>query len=198
MPVDDRPEHLTALLAALRVASIAPLAMELASPLLASRVGAGRTTTLLVRLAGNAASVRAQRRVLDTFGDVHDMPGDVWTTVRTAEPPSAIVARLSARPSRMASVWTDAREATAGVPEAMMIASVGRGIARCVLPETTPDVARQLARCEANVIFERLPAALWSEIAPSPVSDRLSRDIRERFDPAHVLNPGLLGEAVAR
>jgi FAD/FMN-containing dehydrogenase len=30
------------------------------------------------------------------------------------------------------------------------------------------------------------------------VSDRLSRDIRERFDPAHVLNPGLLGEAVAR
>ncbi|HEY7408485.1 MAG TPA: FAD-binding protein [Gemmatimonadaceae bacterium] len=198
MPVDDRPEHLTALLAALRVASIAPLAMELASPPLASRVGAGRTTTLLVRLAGNAASVRAQRRVLDTFGDVHDMPGDVWTTVRTAEPPSAIVARLSARPSRMASVWTDAREATAGVPEAMMIASVGRGIARCVLPETTPDVARRLARCEGSVIFERLPAALWSEIAPSPVSDRLSRDIRERFDPAHVLNPGLLGEAVAR
>jgi glycolate oxidase FAD binding subunit len=196
--VDDRPEQLTALVAALRVASIAPLAMELVSASLASRLALGGTTTLLVRLAGNAASVRAQRRVLDTFGDVHNVSTDVWDSVRTAEPSSAIVARLSARPSRMASIWTQAREAVAGVPEAMMIASLGRGIARCGVPEDSPDAARRLARCDATVIFERLPANLWSEIAPSPVSDRLSRGIRERFDPAHVLNPGVLGEGVAR
>jgi FAD/FMN-containing dehydrogenase len=47
------------------------------------------------------------------------------------------------------------------------------------------------------VIFERLPAGLWAELAPSPVRDRLSRSVKERFDPAHVLNPGVLGEALA-
>jgi FAD/FMN-containing dehydrogenase len=48
------------------------------------------------------------------------------------------------------------------------------------------------------VIFERLPADLWNELAPSAVKDRLSRDVKERFDPSHVLNPGVLGEDVAR
>jgi glycolate oxidase FAD binding subunit len=198
MPVDDRPETLAALVAALRVASIAPFTMELLSPPLAARLPLRPTTTLLVRLGGNAASVRAQQGVLAGFGDVRQVPTDVWSTVRTAEPASAIVARLSTLPSRMASAWEQAREAMAGVPGAMMIASIGRGVVRCTLPEDAADAARRLARCDATVIFERLPANLWSELAPAAVNDPLSRGVRERFDPAHVLNPGLLGEVVAR
>jgi glycolate oxidase FAD binding subunit len=198
MPVDDRPEKLAALVAALRVASIAPFTMELLSPPLAARLPLRPTTTLLVRLGGNAASVRAQQGVLAGFGDVRQVPTDVWSTVRTAEPASAIVARLSTLPSRMASAWEQAREAMAGVPGAMMIASIGRGVVRCTLPEDAADAARRLARCDATVIFERLPANLWSELAPAAVNDPLSRGVRERFDPAHVLNPGLLGEVVAR
>jgi FAD/FMN-containing dehydrogenase len=44
------------------------------------------------------------------------------------------------------------------------------------------------------VIFEQLPAPLWNELAPSAVTDRLSRSVKAHFDPANVLNPGLLGE----
>jgi FAD/FMN-containing dehydrogenase len=68
---------------------------------------------------------------------------------------------------------------------------------RCVLPSDAHEAARRLSRVHASVIFERLPAALWSELAPSPVSDRLSRGVKDRFDPSHVLNPGLLGEDFA-
>ena len=191
LAVDDRPDSLSALIARLRVASIAPLAMELVSPSPALRV---TTPTLLVRLGGNGASVRAQRGVLADFGDVHQAPASAFDDLRRIEPPGAIVARLSTRPSGIAQVWTCARQAVAGTSDAVLIASVGRGVIRCVLPGDAHDAARALSRCHATVIFEQLPAQLWNELAPSPVTDRLSRSVKERFDPANVLNPGLLGE----
>lgn len=190
MAIDDRAERLGALIARLRVASIAPLAMELVSPTPALRVEA---STLLVRLGGNDASVRAQKRVLAGFGDVREMSTEIWHILRGTEPRAAIVARLSTRPSNVAAVWTQAREAVAGASGAMLIASVGRGVVRCIVAEDAHDAARRLARCDATVIFERLPAGLWGELAPSPVSDRLSRSVKDRFDPSNVLNPGLLG-----
>jgi hypothetical protein len=95
-------------------------------------------------------------------------------------------------------MWTHAREAMSGITDAVMLASIGRGIVRSVLPADAHDGARALAHCGANVIFERLPATLWTELAPSPVSDRLSRSVKQRFDPSHVLNPGLLGEEVVQ
>lgn len=198
LAVDERPDALSRLVAALRVASIAPFALELVSPALASRLSLTATTTLLVRLGGNATALRAQRSVLATFGDVREVGSDVWRAVRSAEPSVAIVARLSSLPSRMATVWTQAREATAGVAGAIVIASLGRGVARCIVPDDARDAARQLARCDASVIFERLPADLWGELAPPAVNDRLSRGVKDRFDPSHVLNPGVLGEDVTR
>jgi glycolate oxidase FAD binding subunit len=192
--IDDRPEKIGALIAGLRVASIAPLAMELVAPSPALRVD---TPTLLVRLGGNQASVRAQRSVLASFGDVEPVSAGVWR-ILGVEPPAAIVARVSTCPSRTTDAWTQAREAVASASAAVLIASVGRGVVRCLVPQDAHDAARRLARCDATVIFERLPAELWSELAPSPVSDRLSRTVKDRFDPSHVLNPGVLGEAVSR
>jgi glycolate oxidase FAD binding subunit len=195
LAIDDRPEALGALVAALRVESIAPFALELVSPALASRLALPSTTTLIVRLGGNPTSVRAQRDVLATWGDVQQVAAEIWRAVRSAEPSVAIVGRLSSLPSRMASVWTEARAATAGVAGAMMSASLGRGVVRCIIPGEDRDAARRLAGCDASVIFERLPADLWNELAPSAVNDRLSRGVKERFDPSRVLNPGVLGEA---
>ncbi len=44
------------------------------------------------------------------------------------------------------------------------------------------------------MVPERLPTRAWAAAAiPSPIADRLSRGIRERFDPMHVLNPGIFG-----
>jgi glycolate oxidase FAD binding subunit len=198
LAVDERPDALSRLVAALRVASIAPFALELVSPGLATRLSLAGTTTLLVRLGGNATALRAQRSILATFGDVHEVGNEVWRAVRGAEPSVAIVVRLSSLPSRMATVWTQAREATARVEGAMVIASLGRGVARCIVPGDAGEAARRLARCDASVIFERLPADLWDELAPPAVNDHLSRGVKDRFDPSHVLNPGVLGEDVKR
>jgi glycolate oxidase FAD binding subunit len=194
--VDERPDALAALVRTLRSASIAPLAVELLSPALAARLSLPSTATLLVRLAGNATSIRAQRQVLQTLGDASEVAPEVWRAARSVEPGAAVVARLSSLPSRIASVWTQARETTAATAGAVLTASLGRGVLRCVLPHDARDAARELARCDASVIFERLPADLWSELAPSAAADRLSRNVRDRFDPARVLNPGVLGEDV--
>ncbi|HEU5185302.1 MAG TPA: FAD-binding protein [Gemmatimonadaceae bacterium] len=195
--VDDRYERLSALFSALREASIAPFSMEIVSATLARHLALPEAAALLVRLAGNATSLGAQRAVLSGLGDVRQAPPAVWSALRAAEPREAIVARLSSLPSRVAAVWTSAREATAGVAQAMLTASPSRGIVRCILPADARDAARRIARIEASVIFERLPNDLWAELAPSPVSDRLSRTLKQRFDPSNVLNPGVLGETAS-
>ena len=194
MPVDGGPDAIAALVRALRGASIAPFALELLGARAASTLSLATTPTLLVRLGGNGASVRAQRDVLTRLGPLRPADPAVWRALRAIEPGDAIVARLSSPPSRIASVWEEARIATSGVDDALLVASIGRGIVRTVMPGGSADAARRIATCEATVIFERLPAALWPEIAPSPVRDRLSRGVKERFDPSHVLNPGILGE----
>lgn len=194
MSVDDRPGAIAALVGTLRGASIAPFSLELLGAHAASTLALGTTTTLLVRLGGNMASVRAQRDVLAQLGPLRPADASVWRALRAIEPKDAIVARLSSRPARIANVWNEARVAASGVDEAILLASLGRGIVRAIVPANNPDAARRIARCGATVIFERLPAALWAELAPSPARDRLSRGVKERFDPSHVLNPGILGE----
>jgi FAD/FMN-containing dehydrogenase len=48
------------------------------------------------------------------------------------------------------------------------------------------------------VVVERLPARLWPtlgpRLAPGRARDPLSRRVRAAFDPAGILNPGVLGE----
>ena len=128
LSVDDRDDDLERLIAALRVAPIAPFAWELVSPGTSFRRDSA--ITLLVRLGGNGASVRAQQNALAAFGDPQQVPTDVWSALRGSEPSNAIVARLSTIPSRAAKVWTNAREATAGVRDAMLLGSIGRGVVR--------------------------------------------------------------------
>jgi glycolate oxidase FAD binding subunit len=199
MPVDERPGAIAALVRSLRSASIAPFALELLDAGAASTLSVGTTAALLVRLGGNGASVRAQSDVLATLGAPRAADATVWRALRTIEPRNAIVARLSSPPSRIASLWEEARIATSGVDDALLIASIGRGVVRAIIPGSSAEVARRIARVPsgqgvATIIFERLPAELWSELAPSPARDRLSRGVKERFGPSRVLNPGILGE----
>jgi hypothetical protein len=113
------------------------------------------------------------------------------------------VARFSALTSRMAHTWTAARTVAPRSAHAFVHASIGRGIARCILPTTDNGAAERLvdaaARFDGTVVFERLPADLWPRtrgegaIAESG-TERLARGVRSRFNPVNVLNPGILGE----
>jgi glycolate oxidase FAD binding subunit len=203
--VDETPEALESLFARLRFAPLEPLALELVSPSLASRLGveSAGSAALLVRLGGNEGSVRSQHDYLRTFSDPLAVPGDVWLSLRECEPARAATARFSAPPSRMARTWVTVRAAVGDSADAFAHASAGRGVARCIVPVESNGSGERLvaaaARFEGTVIFERLPAELWPRTRAVYGTGergigRLARGIRSRFDPMHVLNPGILGD----
>lgn len=200
--VSQGVEALDSLLACLRCAPIEAAAVELVSASLASRlrIDTGGLAALLIRLGGNEGNVRSQRGFLSTLADsAAPIPRtDVWRSLRECEPDRAAVARFSAPASRMAATWAAVCAAAGESPAALMHATIDRGIARCIVPadddEAVGRLLRASARFDGTVIFERLPGSVWERVAPPPAADRLSRGIKQRFDPMNVLNPGILGE----
>lgn len=184
-------------LRAVREAEAAPVAAELVAASLAARLGldAGHDW-LLLRFAGNADAVRAQGASLARLGDTHDLPAEAWQRLREAEPAEGVALRLSHRPSELARLWSAARPLeTAG---GTVHATLERGVVRAWLP--VPDeqvIAGVLAALHPDDarIFERLPRTWWPRFAPV-APDALARSLRRAFDPAHLLNRGILGEPV--
>lgn len=207
LPIDEDAEALEALFTRLRFAPpLEPLALELVSPSLAAHLGveSGARAALLVRLGGNEGSVRSQREHLRSFSEPVAAPNDVWRSLRECEPAHAAVARFSAPASRMPRTWAAVRAVTGDDAQALVHASIGRGIARCIVPTQRGGSAERLisaaARFEGTVIFERLPAPLWARTRSANATgasgaSRLAREVRRRFDPMNVLNPGILGES---
>jgi FAD/FMN-containing dehydrogenase len=200
LPVPNALPALTDLLAKVRAAAIAPVALEMVTPTLAARLGLGETMAIMARLAGNEESVIAQRAALAELGDVVDVHTDAWAALRTSDPQNSTIVRFSSPVARFADAWTAAsRLASAGGGHAH--ASVMPSTARVVIPHVDgaipPDA---LAILEAGGrdtrIFERLPAGLWASLAPTAATNRLARGVRAAFDPDLVLNPGILGEDV--
>ncbi|HUF28123.1 MAG TPA: FAD-binding protein [Gemmatimonadaceae bacterium] len=183
------------LLQAVRTAPIAPAALQLVSREMARHIGAeaNGSAVMLIRLCGNEEAVGSQRGVVAGLGDAIDVGQDVWRALRAVEPADAAVVRASAEAGRLGEIW----HAATGAGGVLAHAWVGTGTVR--LMESAQQAAR-LAELigrmpRVNVIGERLPGELWSRIAPSMVDDRLSRGVREAFDPDRILNPGILGEA---
>lgn len=186
--------------------TLAPVALELVSARLAARLGiASDRHVLLARLAGNAELVASQRAALSTMADVAEVPSEVWRALRSSEPAGAAAVRFSHLPARRYETWRHAVAAAEPMPDAYVHASIGRGIARCVVP--APDTATlaavfgapfSLGGTVGSTIYERLPAPLWSSLAPSafPVGPAggLMRRVKDAFDPQQVLNPGIMGE----
>ena len=197
-----------------RVAPAAPWALELVNAAAADRLGLPKATSLLVRLGGNAAVVDAQRTTFGALGAASAVAGGVWSRLRGAEPAEAVVFRLSGSPARLADSWQAAVRCTATLPGTLLHATVGRGVVRCIIPlEAIARAGAQvhLPSIEAHPlvralgvtppapgrIFERLPPAFWPVLAPGGANDRLSRGIRDAFDPHRLLNPGILGESTS-
>jgi hypothetical protein len=186
------------LLTRLRSAAVAPLAAEIVSASLAGRLGLGEGALLLVRLAGNAEVVAAQRDALHALAETTDIRSDVWSTLRVSDAGESTTIRFSSSVARFPELWASANLlASSGGGHAH--GSVLRSVCRVALPHvdgTLPVAALDLLRTGTRDvrIFERLPAPLWSSLAPSPVGDRLSRGVRHAFDPLGLLNPGILGE----
>jgi glycolate oxidase FAD binding subunit len=173
-------------------AAAAPIALELLSAPLAAALGLGTSPTMLVRLAGAAAAMRAQREALRPLGAAAPAPADIWQRLRAAEPAGSTVLRLSHLPDRIGDTWQLAEHPRPGWRHA----SPGRGIVRVIM--NADDDAGAIARAAAGrctLIAERAPEAFWAT-GPTPVPNAtLASRVRAAFDPAGILNPGLAPDA---
>jgi glycolate oxidase FAD binding subunit len=182
----------------LRRLAFTPYACEvLSAPLAKSAVGRAETAALF-RLAGNLESVTAQRAALVELGQPFDVSPEAWTTLRAAEPPDAIVFRLSRRPSDIGATWTEANRIVSGVSGALLHATPARGVVRCIVPKSADNAVHlttALATSEQSKrIGERMPEQLWAAAFPNRVMTGLAARLKAAFDPRGVLNPGILGD----
>lgn len=184
---------------ALRTSPLMPFAIELVGTTVAKALGLGDRPTFLIRLGGNQTAVETQARVLAQLGAVDEVATDVWDNLRTLEGEADAVIRYSALPTEFLAIFQ--RPVFRDFPKSLVYANPMRGSARVAISSLgnhellrTALHDRQDVDASSVQIFEKLPANLWESLAPSAVSDPLSRGIRKAYDPHNLLNPGLLGD----
>jgi glycolate oxidase FAD binding subunit len=175
----------------------APLAAELLDATTAAAVGAGDTTTLLVRLGGNAAAVAGQlSHVQQSAGSARDVDPAVWTRLRQLATSNASVLTWTARGSNPAP-WHSAVRLAASAPGARVHGSPLRGTVRCCIPDAAPasvgPVATAMHRAQTEGARAEQLAAQWRTAWQPPALPPLHDAVRRAYDPDGVLNPGIMG-----
>jgi glycolate oxidase FAD binding subunit len=182
-------------------AAFAPFALQLFGTTAARAIEVGDRPVALIRLAGNAAVVEAQLKALSRMAKPREIQTQIWTMVRSLEGNAASVIRLSSLPMRIIGPAPKILEEE--IPGVYVTIDPRRGVIR-VAAGAEPQGAELEVESgsfdnlkgeeSSEVIFERLPAELWSQVSPSVVADPLSRGIRKAYDPFNILNPGILGD----
>jgi len=196
-----RGQKLAASLAAVRSARIAPLALELLSPVVSESIGLPRETLLLARFGGNEESVSAQLAELGSLGEMIGAPDGSWERLRALDAAASATVRFSTPLTDVPLVW-DAVGGGENDHGVLRHATVMRGIVRCLVnaPSGSEQALSSLSTLarpveSARLILERLGGELWNRFAPSAVNDPISRRVKQAFDPGNILNPGILGAA---
>ncbi|HUF66634.1 MAG TPA: FAD-binding protein [Gemmatimonadaceae bacterium] len=177
---------------------VAPFAMELVNAVAARAIGTDGDTLLLLRLGGNPATVAAQRETFRRLGEIRDMEPAVWDSLRRAEPPNSASARFSGPLTGFGGLWQRLQREL-GTSGAFIHGTPGRGIVRCSVPDNSAALLPRLAAVDGamTTIFEQLPGSVWTTIDSMFVSGGLSSRVRDAFDPAMLLNPGILGQPLS-
>jgi glycolate oxidase FAD binding subunit len=196
VPLDETAEAIDRVRRLLRRLPFTPYACEFVNAPLAASLLRHDGGAAVIRLGGNSESVRAQRAAFTELGTVSDADPAVWDAMRTAEPPSAMVVRLSRLPSEIGWTWRDAAAIASHCPGTLLHASPARGVVRCIVPHlagAAESLSAKLGEIGGTRIGERLPAAVW-DVCGAPARNALSTGVRAAFDPTRVLNPGIIGE----
>ncbi|MEJ7758523.1 MAG: FAD-binding oxidoreductase [Gemmatimonadaceae bacterium] len=188
--------HFAARIAAVLAAPIVPNAIQLIDGATATRLKLQARTSLLIEVGGNAAAVKSQRDALAALG-AEEIGPEVWTTLRLLDGEGSSVLRISTLVTRLAELWQTLQHSIEEASGTLMNASPGLGMVRCIVPASADagTVARiAAAGGDCSVVFEKMSPQMWEALSPSVVADRVSRGIKHAFDPANILNPGILGE----
>ena len=125
---------------------------------------------------------------------MRDAYEEAWDVLRT-QPANAPSWRWSQRPALFGETWVAADLAARELGSVYLHGNPARGEVRTVAVAASDPA--QLARVSTNfrgtVILESLPPRAWSVLPPKTKDDALSRAVRAKFDPAEILNPGILG-----
>ncbi|HZI26597.1 MAG TPA: FAD-binding protein [Gemmatimonadaceae bacterium] len=184
-------DALGTLLSTIRAASVEPLAAELLSRTCAQRIGLGDRAVMLVRLAGNAIGVHHQAATLARLAVCEEVAPGTWIRLQQSDPEGGAVVRVSRRPSELSRLWL-AATATPGIDAH---GSLYRGVVRLRLPSSIAPL-RNFDAGDRQVV-ETMPEEWRDRSAPPAPNDVLSRRLRDAFDPARVLNRGILGRESA-
>lgn len=189
------PATLNELATRLRALPFTALAAELVNARLATHLGLGAESTLLVRIGGNEKSLAGQLDLLRAFGTTRDLDDGLWNRLRTAEPLAAAAWRWSQLPSLFGETWTAAENATRHLDGTFIHANPARGVVRVVArsERDAAELARAACGFDGTIAIESLPADAWPLVNAHMAHDPLSRAIRRKFDPAGILNAGILG-----
>ena len=181
---------------AIRRLPFTPLASELVNENLARHLGLANRTTLLLRVGANAKGVEAQIDLLRELGPLTEMTEDVWPRLR-AEPAGASSWRWSDLPSGFGAMWSTAFSAIQRDAGLLLHGNPARGIVRAVSPGRAAPRSNdiQTGHMSGTLAIERVPNEAWDSVNYAVAADPLSAAIRARFDPAGILNPGILGAA---
>lgn len=179
----------------LRAMPFTPMASELVNAALAGYLSLGPEPLLLLRVGGNAKSVASQLDALRTFGTMRDVYEEAWSVLRT-QPPKAAAWRWSQRPALFGDTWV-AADLTRELGTMYIHGNPARGVVRMLVPGggTPAQIARVAVNFRGTVILESLPERAWSLLPPRTADDTLPRAVRAKFDPAGILNPGIMGGA---
>ena len=182
-------DAIATLLSNLRDAAVEPLAAELLTPACADGIGLGSDAMILMRLAGNSFAVQHQRATLAKLAECVPVPDEVWSRLRNTDPQEGVVVRVSRRPSELARLWST----TLSLPGVDAHATFARGIVRLRLTSLEPGLLASFEKADRRTA-ERAPTSWHQAIEGRPANDQISRRLRDAFDPARILNRGILGE----
>ena len=190
-------QHITSLLRAISTVPLSPFAFQLLSGSVARGLELGAQPVGLFRLGGNAAGVKTQVSALTQIASAEEIEGTIWARLRQLESGSHTTLRISSLPQRL--LAAGARILSDDVAGVYTSIDPRRGVIRVVAGATngatgSDQLATGVVQSDSSeIVFEKLPADLWSVVAPSVVNDPLSQGIKRAFDPNNILNPGILG-----
>ena len=148
---------------------------------------------LLARAMGNATRVEAQRVALSTLGPIVDASDDVWRLVRSLDD-RTLAFNLSGAPMNTSATWHRADAWLASHrAQANVVTDPYRGTVRVM--SASSALANHLFDLPASAIAEHLPVGVW-ESQRVHIHDPISTQLRRVFDPANILNRGILGDAM--
>ena len=188
--------ELSAFATRIRALPFTPLACEMLNARLAAHLGLRAQSCLLVRVGGNSIAVAAQIDRLRELGVCVDADEQTWDALRVAERGALASWRWSGLPSEFGETWIAADTLARPLDGVFLHGNPARGVVRVVVvhSEAKPaQVARAATGFRGTVAIEQLPNAAWPLLPSAGEQSALERMVREKFDPAGVLNPGIMG-----